>query len=491
MSEREKSDIVPVDGSLEEKLFYLFPEIDTYVQALTRLTDPLERQSFENTFKIARIGPSLAKSYVEKLLLTTPKNVQSKEKNNAPDPPKGLVSVQRNLVIGLDVGSRATKGVLYDADANMILSFGVTDTSITDGNIDNLIQTLCSLVHCYKDEIRYTISTGYGRFKVSGCDESMNEVACHALGVKALYPTLPVTRVLDIGGQDSKALHLEAPTGAMIDFQLNDRCAAGTGRFLEMAARILGTSVSKLSDLTMGGSSDWNDGLEEVPISSTCVVFAESELIGLLATNKHTPQSVARGLHTAVAKRVCRLLMGSYTKQQQVQSTASRDYFVFTGGVALNTAMCLAIKNTLNISSNRMLVPAAPQYTGALGAALLAARKLFPATSPQTPPISVNNLQIFRDKGPVYQDGAIVGFCGRKPLFVHENFQYEKAVHSGAKVSEETACPEGGCVECASSSTCSDTLKDLLERSHGAPPDRPSSPNSPPPAPPVVVAVEW
>ena len=193
--------------------------------------------------------------------------------------------------------------------------------------------------------------TGYGRIQAGFADETATEIACHARGVAALRPG--VRTVVDIGGQDSKAILLEED-GRVRDFAMNDRCAAGSGRFLEVVARILGTDVDGLSDLARAAGA-------ESEISSMCVVFAESEVIGMLA--RGFPRGdIAAGVVRSIARRAAGL----------AERVGVRPPVAFTGGVALNAAMAAALGRELR---HRLVIPPDPRVTGALGAALIAARK--------------------------------------------------------------------------------------------------------------------
>ncbi len=197
------------------------------------------------------------------------------------------------------------------------------------------------------DEIAYLVATGYGRMNVPFADRQITELSCHARGVASLFPN--VRLAIDIGGQDAKALQIA--NGKLVDFAMNDKCAAGTGRFLEVLAATLGLRVEDLGPVSLRST-------KRVSISSTCTVFAQQEIIARLSEGVAVEDVVA-GLHDATASRVAKMA-GRLKVQPDV---------VFTGGVAKNTGMVKALEANLHCA---VFVPPEPLLSGALGAALLA-----------------------------------------------------------------------------------------------------------------------
>ena len=251
--------------------------------------------------------------------------------------------------VGIDAGSRAIKIVLYDAEQRQVVGRRMCDQGIQQeelamGQLDSLLAEQ----GIERSQVRRIVATGYGRAALAFAGEAVTEITCHARGVRELVPE--VGTVIDIGGQDSKAIWLDA-RGAVRDFAMNDRCAAGTGRFLEVLADRLGVRVEEL-----GGQAARSTN--PTPISSTCVVFAETEIVGLLAANIAT-HDIAAGVLKAIASR-----MASMLGRRAVAPV------VLTGGVARVTGM--AARLTEAIGCPVRLSPD-PEYTGALGAALLAA----------------------------------------------------------------------------------------------------------------------
>jgi len=195
-------------------------------------------------------------------------------------------------------------------------------------------------------EISYVVATGYGRINVPFADRQITELTCHARGVASLFPA--ASTAIDIGGQDAKGLKLK--NGKLIDFVMNDRCAAGTGRFLEVLANTLGLKLEELGNISLKANN-------KIKISSTCTVFAQQEVMTYLSTGAPLADIVA-GLHDAIANRVVKMV---------VRLKIEPDV-VFTGGVAKNVGMVHALKENLGVE---VLVPEEPLLTGARGAAIL------------------------------------------------------------------------------------------------------------------------
>ncbi|MCC7494034.1 MAG: 2-hydroxyglutaryl-CoA dehydratase [Fimbriimonadaceae bacterium] len=191
------------------------------------------------------------------------------------------------------------------------------------------------------------VATGYGRERVDGRTSAVTEITCHARGAVALFPQTQL--VLDVGGQDCKAIRL-APGGKVIDFAMNDKCAAGTGRFFEVMARALEIDLDDLGPLAL-------EAQRAVGLSNMCTVFAESEVVSLVAREEPVA-NIAAGLCSAAAERVRSL----------AQRVGVAPEVTCTGGGALNSGLVRAIERLLGVTAN---VPAEPQLVGAYGAALL------------------------------------------------------------------------------------------------------------------------
>lgn len=241
------------------------------------------------------------------------------------------------------------KVVLWCTDRREVIASGVVDQGVEQDKLaQRLLRRLLDQHSADCRAVDAVVATGYGRKLISQADRTVTEITCQARGVRHRVPD--VRTIVDIGGQDSKLVRM-ARGGAVADFVMNDRCAAGTGRFLEVVATRLGVRLDSLGELA-----------DRAPlpavISSMCVVFAETEIVGLLASGS-SPEDIAAGVQASIASRVAAMAGGSLTEP-----------VVFTGGVALvpgmDTALAAALSHPLTISPD-------PQITAALGAALLAA----------------------------------------------------------------------------------------------------------------------
>ncbi len=251
------------------------------------------------------------------------------------------------FVIGLDIGSATAKAVLLDNEGKR-LAFAVRPTggrlvqSAEDVKREVLLQTGVS-----DDCVKAIITTGYGRDIIQNKTKSITEITCHAKGAYVMMPEIRF--VIDIGGQDSKAILLESD-GQVGRFEMNDKCAAGTGRFLEVMARTLGIHLDEMGDMAVRSE-------KSSKISSTCTVFAESEVISLLAQGEEIP-SVVSGLCRAIAERV----------QALVSRVGVVPPVMMTGGVAKNKGVVNWLSKTLR---QELIVPEEPQIIGALGASII------------------------------------------------------------------------------------------------------------------------
>jgi predicted CoA-substrate-specific enzyme activase len=250
------------------------------------------------------------------------------------------------ICAGIDAGSRAIKGMLFDTARAEILASGLRDQGVEQERLAlELFETLLRQARLERPQIAGVVATGYGRNAIRFADTTVTEITCHARGVHRLAPE--ARTVIEIGGQDSKVIALE-DGGRVRDFAMNDRCAAGTGRFLEMVASRLEMTWDQLAEVSRQSR---NPAL----ISNMCVVFAETEIIGLLAEGKPLPDVVA-GVQNSIATRVATLANPLVTSP-----------VYFTGGVALQPGMARALEEVLCCP---VRVAPQPQFTGALGAAL-------------------------------------------------------------------------------------------------------------------------
>lgn len=255
--------------------------------------------------------------------------------------------------LGIDVGSLSCDGALLDYNGNL-LSTVVQPTGISGVKAAEKVRSeLLSYSRIVPEQIGFTVSTGYGRERVNFADKAVTEITCHGRGANFFFSE--TRAVIDIGGQDSKAIKVDFK-GRVVDFIMNDRCAAGTGRFLEVMARALEMDLIEMGPLSLKATGNSS-------ISSICTVFAESEVVSLLA--KGTPiDHIVHGLHASVAKRTAGLLY-------RIKPLPA-DPITLSGGVVLNPGVVQALEVELG---KKLLLPENPQIVGAVGASLIAREK--------------------------------------------------------------------------------------------------------------------
>ena len=250
--------------------------------------------------------------------------------------------------MGIDSGSSAAKIIILDDD-KVINRTVVTTGASSLKSTEKAMKIALAESQLRDEDIQYRISTGYGRRSVAGMDEQITEISCQAKGVKWLFPDAGM--VIDIGGQDLKAIKLNQ-NGSVNEFRMNDKCAAGTGRFLEVMAKVMEMDLDHFSTIALGARNP-------VQITSVCTVFAESEVIGHVSSG--TPvEDLVYGIFDAVATRIYILAKNLMEGVNEV---------VLTGGVAQNTGMVKVLEKKLGRS---LLIPEYPQFSCALGAALYA-----------------------------------------------------------------------------------------------------------------------
>lgn len=245
---------------------------------------------------------------------------------------------------GLDIGSTMTKAVVLGTDVE---SSVIGPTGPEHRKLANMVmQEALEKAGIAFSDVAFVVATGYGRINVPFADRQITEITCHARGLSHLLPT--ARTIVDIGGQDSKGIKIA--NGKVVSFVMNDKCAAGTGRFLEVIAEALGVPLGSLGELSLSAE-------KAVPISNTCTVFAEQEVISQLAAGEKIPNLIA-GIHEAIATRVYAMV---------AKMKIERDVAI-TGGGAKNIGLVKALEAKFKCP---VLVPPEPLLTGALGAALI------------------------------------------------------------------------------------------------------------------------
>ncbi len=251
------------------------------------------------------------------------------------------------LFAGIDVGSTTVKCVILEGKDIIGKEMAPTGYDMVEA-WKRAYYSLLKSLGVPSENVERIVSTGYGRDCVEVADKTLTEITCHGAGAHFLYPE--IRTLIDIGGQDSKAISL-SPSGRVNSFVMNDRCAAGTGRFLEIMARTLGVDMDRFASLAL-------ESREPVNISSTCAVFAESEVISMIAQRKKR-EDIIKGIHNAIASRIF-----SMAKRITIENPV-----MLTGGGARNPALKKCLEERMGIE---IFVHPLCQFTGAIGAALLA-----------------------------------------------------------------------------------------------------------------------
>lgn len=249
---------------------------------------------------------------------------------------------------GVDVGSTQTKAVVIDEDGGIVCRALVDTGANVVHAAENAFVTALKNGGVHEESVAFVIGTGYGRYKVTFGDTQVTEISCHARGAVHMFPN--TRTVLDMGGQDTKAIRVRSD-GEVLDFCMNDKCSAGTGRFLQAAAHALEIPLDELGPTTLRAE-------KPVRISTTCTVFAESEVLSWMARGKKI-QDILMGVHRSIGKRSFGLL----------RRVGIEEELTFTGGVAKNVGMVEVMNDVLGFETN---VSEESHYMGALGAALYA-----------------------------------------------------------------------------------------------------------------------
>ena len=254
-------------------------------------------------------------------------------------------------VTGVDIGSASSKALILEKGE--VLEHAILPTGAESASsAERVMEIALRRAGLELGEIGYVVATGYGRVIVPFADEEVTELSCHARGAHHLFPG--ARTVLDMGGQDCKAIRCDAQ-GRLGDFAMNDKCAAGTGRFLELMADVLQIPLDEIGLLSL-------EARGEVRISNTCAVFAKSEVAAMVRQGRDRSEILA-GLHEAIASRVCALL----------RKVGVEPDFVIAGGIGKNPGVVRRVEAKVGL---RALLPPEPQITGALGAALFAADRI-------------------------------------------------------------------------------------------------------------------
>lgn len=253
--------------------------------------------------------------------------------------------------VGIDIGSTSIKIVIVDENKNLLGYKTSASGSMFYKYAQETLEILLKDLNISIENVVYTVSTGYGRKLYKEANENISEITANAIGAKAAANEYGnIKTIINIGGQDSKAISLDNE-GNVTNFAMNDRCAAGTGKFLDVVALKLEIGVDEL------GERHFKSTGTPLAVSSTCAVFAESEIIGLLGNN-HSVEDIVCGVHYSIAKRIVKL----------VRRVGIKEGIYFDGGPAMNEGLVNAIENELG---QRIFIPKHPQITTAFGAAIM------------------------------------------------------------------------------------------------------------------------
>jgi predicted CoA-substrate-specific enzyme activase len=260
--------------------------------------------------------------------------------------------------VGVDVGSTQTKAVIISEEKEIVgRSLVDTGANVVQA-AENAFQDALTNFGIQEEEVEYIIGTGYGRYRVTFGNTQVTEISCHGRGAVHMFPN--TRTVVDMGGQDTKAIRV-SETGEILDFCMNDKCAAGTGRFLGAASTALDIPLDQLGPTAL-------EAERPVKISTTCTVFAESEVLSWLGKGKKI-EDILLGVHQSIASRSIGLL----------RRVGIEDEVTFTGGVAKNTGMIQAMEDGMKVELN---VSPESHYMGALGAALFALDYILASRAP-------------------------------------------------------------------------------------------------------------
>ena len=268
-----------------------------------------------------------------------------------------------NYFAGLDIGSTAIKVALVDEDGKIVGVHVSSSGSLFHKNAKEALQNLLAQLNVDQNDVRYLIATGYGRKLFKEADDSISEITANAIGAfEAGKAFGGVRTIINIGGQDSKAIQID-DTGNVSNFAMNDKCAAGTGRFLGSAAEALMLSLDDIGDISLKAKNP-------VRLTTVCTVFVESDIMSYLAQNKKV-EDILGGVHSAIAARTISL----------VRRVGIEPEVTFTGGVSLNIGMVRALEEKLGLKLN---VSPDSHYVGALGASIFALERALAGASSGT-----------------------------------------------------------------------------------------------------------
>ena len=331
-------------GSVDGLIYHTVQFCDNYAYEYAWLKNWLERPMLLLETDYTRQSHGQILTRIEAFLESLP--AKGKKEHREKKESKAM------YVLGIDSGSTSTNAVIMNRD-RQIVAFSVVRTGAKSGvSAQKALEDVLNRASLSREDISWIVSTGYGRVSIPFADENVTEISCHGKGAHYFNPK--IRTILDIGGQDSKGIRL-SDTGEVKDFVMNDKCAAGTGRFLEMIARTLEVSLDELGAIALTST-------EKIEITSMCSVFAESEVISLIANNREKAD-IANGVCCAIANKAFSLL----------RRVGMEPEFMMTGGVAKNPGVVRAVEEKIGA---KLYICEEPEIVGATGAALYALEKM-------------------------------------------------------------------------------------------------------------------
>lgn len=341
---KERLDIFTQDKRIDGVIYHTVKFCDLYSYEYADIKDridiPLLKLETDYTDTSEGQIRTRVQAFIESLKKKAKKDIQPR-------------STRKDLIVaGIDSGSTSTNAVIIDANRR-ILGFSIIPTGAR--SIESAYRALeeaLKMAGIKMEDLSYIVATGYGRISIHFANLEVTEITCHAKG--AFFLDKDIRTIIDVGGQDSKVIKIDKD-GNIIDFVMNDKCSAGTGRFLENMSRVLEIPVDRMGKESL----DWKEDLE---ISSMCTVFAESEVISLIAKNKDR-KDIIRAIHKSIVKRIISF----------IERINGEPRYIMTGGVAKNIGVVRCLEEKLG---EKVIVPDEPQIIGALGSALIGLEKL-------------------------------------------------------------------------------------------------------------------
>lgn len=335
-------------GSIDGIIYHTTKFCDAYSFEYAKLKNSISIPMLKIETDYTEKGNGQMKTRIEAFVETL-KTKNSKNDNSEKVKQTNSSSNNRDiLVAGIDSGSTSTNVVIMNRNKEILSSSIVRTGAKSQNGAEAAMKEALDKLNLTRDKLAKIISTGYGRVSIPFADEEITEITCH--GKAAYFLNNSMRTIIDIGGQDSKAIKLD-DKGNVVDFAMNDKCAAGTGRFLEMMSRSLEVPLNEMGERSLG----WK---EDIDITSMCTVFAESEVVSLIAQNKEI-SDIIHGLNKAVSTKTAAL----------VNRVGKQEGYMMTGGVAKNIGVVKCLEEKLQ---SKIFIPEEPQIVGAIGAALIA-----------------------------------------------------------------------------------------------------------------------